>query len=866
MRSGTILILSTLGILLWGVTASAGTFVSLGAPAGTEIVDLQVAGQADVFTVEYNLAGFEIDPVSIGGNTYYSVNLGSEAISLAAGSPELPHIARSVIIPDNARMGLRVLSATYQDFTDIDVVPSKGNLLRSVDPSTVPYEFGAVYAQDAWYPQEIATQGDPYILRDFRGMVVDIHPIQYNPALHTLRVFDHIVVEVVPVGPGEVNVIDRPSFPDRVNGDFAQLYVDHFINDTLFRYAPIGEVGEMIVIAYDDFVASMQPFVDWKNQMGLQTTLFAKSDVGTNYSQFESFIQAYYDANDLAFVLLVGDLAQIPSPTNGGAPADPIYALVDGSDNYPDIFIGRLSAENVSQVELQVQKFVEYEQMPAADGAWYHKGVGIASNQGPGDDGEYDDQHIDNIRDDLLAFTYTEVDQIYDPYGTAAAVAAAVNDGRSVINYCGHGSLNSWSSSGFSSNHVNQLVNHNELPWIISVACVNGAFQSSCFAEAWLRASDGGQPTGAIGMYASTVNMSWNPPMAAQDETADLFVDEEKRTFGALCFSGSCLMIDEYGYAGVSEFKNWHVFGDPSTRVRSDTPTALDVTHDEIIEPDATTFTVTVPGIEGALCGLSDSGTFLGSAFTDVSGVAEITVEGDISALETVTLTATAFNKIPYITAVNVGELLIPEVLVTPSELVVYMDLEATHVEELYISNVGMEGSVLDYSLRTGGMGVITWLSMNPASGEVPSGETDVVEVTFDTHGLSDGIYEAEIIVLSNGGRATVPVELRAGEYADVADRGGVNVLSLQPARPNPFAQTTGIAFSLPQTGIARLGIYDLSGRLVRTLASGTLEAGSHRYAWDGRNDRGQAMAGGVYLYRLETEQENLTGKVTVLR
>jgi hypothetical protein len=140
MRFGSILILSTLGILLWAVTASAGTFVSLGAPAGTEIVDLQVAGQPDVFTVEYNLAGFEIHPVSIGGSTYYAVKLGSEAISLEAGSPALPHIARSVIIPDNARMGLRVLSATYQDFTDIDVVPSKGNLLRSVDPSssTIP--------------------------------------------------------------------------------------------------------------------------------------------------------------------------------------------------------------------------------------------------------------------------------------------------------------------------------------------------------------------------------------------------------------------------------------------------------------------------------------------------------------------------------------------------------------------------------------------------------------------------------------------------------------------------------------------------------------------------------------------------------
>ena len=80
--------------------------------------------------------------------------------------------------------------------------------------------------------------------------------------------------------------------------------------------------------------------------------------------------------------------------------------------------------------------------MAGAD--WYHKGTGIASNQGPGDDGENDNEHMDVIRQKLLNFTYTEVDQFYDPSANSTMVADAMNEGRSIVNYCGHGWLQGW--------------------------------------------------------------------------------------------------------------------------------------------------------------------------------------------------------------------------------------------------------------------------------------------------------------------------------------------------------------------------------------------------------------------------------------
>ena len=73
---------------------------------------------------------------------------------------------------------------------------------------------------------------------------------------------------------------------------------------------------------------------------------------------------------------------------------------------------------------------------------------------------------------------------------------------------------------------------------------------------------------------------------------------------------------------------------------------------------------------------------------------------------------------------------------------------------------------------------------------------------------------------------------------------------------PNPFNPTTTFNFTLAKDGHAVLGVYDLRGRLVRTLVDDTLPAGSYdgAYRWDGRDGRGQAVNSGTYFYRLELD------------
>lgn len=83
---------------------------------------------------------------------------------------------------------------------------------------------------------------------------------------------------------------------------------------------------------------------------------------------------------------------------------------------------------------------------------------------------------------------------------------------------------------------------------------------------------------------------------------------------------------------------------------------------------------------------------------------------------------------------------------------------------------------------------------------------------------------------------------------------------------PNPFNPTTTISFSLAAPSAVQLGVYDVGGRLVRTLANGVHDAGAHEIQWDGRNANGAPVSTGVYLYRLTSSTETLTRKMILLK
>ncbi len=89
---------------------------------------------------------------------------------------------------------------------------------------------------------------------------------------------------------------------------------------------------------------------------------------------------------------------------------------------------------------------------------------------------------------------------------------------------------------------------------------------------------------------------------------------------------------------------------------------------------------------------------------------------------------------------------------------------------------------------------------------------------------------------------------------------------ALMPNYPNPFNPSTVISFSLPTGNEVNLNVYDLLGRHVATLVSGTMPAGSHSVTWNGKDDSGQDAASGVYIYKLDSSGARATQRMTLVR
>lgn len=721
-------------------------------------VDIELLGSninTSTFTVE--IKGFHLNPVTTPRGDAFTINIEDATPILEKGMPDLPKVTASLIIPDKSNMEVVIVTSQYRDFPNIEIAPSKGNLTRDIDPSKVPYSYGSAYQRNEFFPMEQAWLRNPYILRDYRGQTVVVNPFLYNPITKVLRVYYQMTLEVRESGISTYNTINRNSPVNQITTEFKPVYERQFLNAsaTSSRYTPLEEGGNMLIISHGAFMAEMQDFIDWKTTIGIPVEMVDVSTIGVNSNAIKTYVANYYATNGLTYLLLVGDNAQVPTVTSGnlGGPSDHAYGYLAGDDHYPDIFVGRFSAETPAHVATMVQRTINYEQEPMTTTDWFTKGVGIGSDQGPGDDNEYDFEHMGIIRDDLLGFTYTSVAELYDGSQgggdlpgnpNPSHVATELNDGRSIVNYVGHGSDVSWGTTGFSNSDVNALTNNNMWPFIISVACVNGNFlNQTCFAEAWLRASNSNGPTGAVATVMSTINQSWNPPMEGQDEMNDILVetypDNIKRTFGGITVNGMMKMNDTYGAGGDEMTDTWLIFGDPSVMVRTAMPQQLSVSHPGVAFIGSNQFTIT-SGVNGAIACLTMNGEILGTA-TVTGGTAVINIP-TLTQVGVMTLAVTGFNYLPYITEI--------EVIPLDGPYVVYDNNQINDA-------AGNNNQQLDYSET-----VLLALGMKNA------GTDDAVNVTVN-------IQSDDEFVTLNDTTELYPL-IPAGQVVSIADAYGITV------------------------------------------------------------------------------------------
>ncbi len=146
--------------------------------------------------------------------------------------------------------------------------------------------------------------------------------------------------------------------------------------------------------------------------------------------------------------------------------------------------------------------------------------------------------------------------------------------------------------------------------------------------------------------------------------------------------------------------------------------------------------------------------------------------------------------------------------------------------------------------------GLVAYWQMNEGSGPF----------VFDITGIGNGgIINGAAWVAGCGGPLAVE-----GDPDNLAGR--LAAFCLEQNYPNPFNPLTTIQYALPTANYVNLSIYDISGKLVKTLVSGRQEANKYSIQWKGAAANGRPVGSGVYLYRLQTDTIDVTKRMVLMK
>jgi hypothetical protein len=205
-----------------------------------------------------------------------------------------------------------------------------------------------------------------------------------------------------------------------------------------------------------------------------------------------------------------------------------------------------------------------------------------------------------------------------------------------------------------------------------------------------------------------------------------------------------------------------------------------------------------------------------------------------------------------------------PNIQVTPDSFSFTVPDSGSACDTLFVSNTGQ----LDLSWSIAD--TCGWLTHAPSGGVVSSDSTAVVAVCVDAAAAPPGEYQCELVVNSNDPdepQIIVPVSMSV-VTTGVDDGATVpRSYALRGNFPNPFNPFTTIRYDLPRPMRVSLSVYDISGRLVRTLLDNVeQDAGFHAIPWNSRDDHGHPVVSGVYMCRLEADGSTLTGQMVLVK
>jgi hypothetical protein len=524
--------------------------------------------------IRFNVPEFDIEKEIASGKVWDKITVEGTASLTEEGLPQLPVMTTSVAIPNHGSVEVELINAHTKMIKHILPYPSQDD--SSEDSPRLISSNQAFYNGTDKYPLEVIKYSDPQILRDFRIITIQIQPFSWNAATGELEVNEQVDFRLNFTEKPGMNELDEPL---AISPCWDNLYESIILNYRDFsRNVLMSSTPPKYLIIHGNytdtnFLAKVNEFALWKKQKGANVRLVSTAVTGTTTTDIKNYIQSIYnDINSRPdFIILIGDTSgsfSIPtyheSWSGLSGHGDYPYQHLSGTDYLGDVFLGRISAENTSQLDVILSKVYTYEKnINVGTAQWLNKMLLVGDTNPSGMGLKY---AMRNIKELSLNYNpdYTFTELYGDP--SASAMDAAMNQGVGFFWYRGWIGMSGW-------NPGSSLVNGVKLPHTIIITCGTGYFaDGTSTSEAFIRLGTAAVPSGAvtsIGMDTSHTNPMCNNALV-RGIGSGIF-NYNMRTMGEALLNGKLVASSWYGqtHASVVNYSNhWaNLMGDPTMEV-----------------------------------------------------------------------------------------------------------------------------------------------------------------------------------------------------------------------------------------------------------------------------------------------------------
>lgn len=366
------------------------------------------------------------------------------------------------------------------------------------------------------YPEQLLVVGEPMIMRSIRVIPIRVNPIRVDMANREL-----VIVETgrVMIQMGEPDTRNVLEYAPPITRTFDAHYRSVVANYEMDRRDLDTEPETYLVFTPDEYESRLQAWIAWKETEGFRVEIMRKSDLPQWPSPADlrnALLAKYQGANPPTFVLFVGDEYATPimltyDPTHPGDYADDhYYAMMAGDDLLSDYFLGRLPAEDATEVSIMINKVLRYELNPPTDDPiFWQTSMMAASSLEPSQI-----TTKEQTRERLETYCgHTVVHTYYENWDDAMIddLILDIEAGVSIINYRGEGWRRGWNPQHefwFDNEDVYMMSNPSRVPWVSSIGCGVNLFNTDddCWGHALMSHGSASVSMGAVAVIGPTWN------------------------------------------------------------------------------------------------------------------------------------------------------------------------------------------------------------------------------------------------------------------------------------------------------------------------------------------------------------------------